>query len=63
MSSGRGQGIVIGTGMNTEIGKIRRDIEEEDEVKTPLQIKLDQFGQQLSKVTIVTNLLHVVYKR
>ena len=37
--------------MNTEIGKIRRDIEEEEEVKTPLQMKLDQFGQQLSKVT------------
>lgn len=52
MASGRGQGIVIGTGMSTEIGKIRRDIAEEEDVKTPLQQKIDEFGQQLSKVRV-----------
>lgn len=50
VASGKARGIVVGTGMKTEIGKIRRDIAEEEEVKTPLQQKLDEFGQQLSKV-------------
>ena len=38
--------------MSTEIGKIRRDIAEEEDVKTPLQQKIDEFGQQLSKVRV-----------
>ena len=50
VASGKARGVVVGTGMKTEIGKIRRDISEEEEVKTPLQVKLDEFGQQLSKV-------------
>ena len=50
VASGKARGIVTGTGLNTEIGKIRRDIGEEEDVKTPLQVKLDEFGQQLSKV-------------
>ena len=50
VASGKARGVVVGTGMLTEIGKIRRDIAEEEDVKTPLQQKLDEFGQQLSKV-------------
>ena len=53
MASGKARGIVTGTGMNTEIGKIRRDIAQEEDVKTPLQMKLDDFGQTLSKVRFV----------
>ena len=33
-----------------EIGKIRDKIAEGNEEKTPLQEKLDEFGEQLSKV-------------
>lgn len=50
MASGKARGVVTGTALNTEIGKIRRNIGEEEDVKTPLQVKLDEFGQQLSKV-------------
>lgn len=50
MASGKARGVVSGTGMLTEIGKIRRDIAEEEDIKTPLQQKLDEFGEQLSKV-------------
>jgi len=44
---------VIGTGLDTAIGKIRTEIVETEEVKTPLQQKLDEFGEQLSKVISV----------
>uniref|UniRef100_A0A1X7V496 Calcium-transporting ATPase n=1 Tax=Amphimedon queenslandica TaxID=400682 RepID=A0A1X7V496_AMPQE len=50
VASGKARGIVTGTGMKTEIGKIRRDIAEEEDSRTPLQEKIDEFGQQLSKV-------------
>uniref|UniRef100_A0A914NJK2 P-type Ca(2+) transporter n=1 Tax=Meloidogyne incognita TaxID=6306 RepID=A0A914NJK2_MELIC len=50
VASGKARGIVFGTGLNTEIGKIRTEITETESDKTPLQQKLDEFGVQLSKV-------------
>ncbi|XP_040579168.1 calcium-transporting ATPase sarcoplasmic/endoplasmic reticulum type isoform X1 [Lepeophtheirus salmonis] len=50
VSAGKGRGIVIGTGLNTAIGRIRTEMTETEEIKTPLQQKLDEFGEQLSKV-------------
>lgn len=37
--------------MLTEIGKIRDEMAESQEERTPLQQKLDEFGEQLSKVS------------
>lgn len=53
IASGKAVGIVIGTGLSTEIGKIRTEMTETEEVRTPLQQKLDEFGEQLSKVISV----------
>lgn len=50
VASGKAQGIVFGTGLNTEIGKIRTEMAETESDRTPLQQKLDEFGEQLSKV-------------
>lgn len=50
ISAGKARGIVIGTGLATAIGKIRTQMAETEEIKTPLQQKLDEFGEQLSKV-------------
>ena len=50
---GRGQGLVIATGMETEIGKIAEMIQSYEEEPTPLQVKLDQLGRTLGIITLV----------
>merc|ERR1711970_1007994 len=53
IAAGRCTGIVIGTGQSTEIGKIRDSMAETETEKTPLAQKLDEFGEQLSKLITV----------
>lgn len=44
---GRGVGVAVGTGMNTEIGKIAKMLEEGGVEQTPLQKKLAELGKIL----------------
>ncbi|KPA73157.1 putative mitochondrial calcium-translocating P-type ATPase [Leptomonas pyrrhocoris] len=62
---GKARGVVVRTGISTEIGAIERDVREQEETKTPLQLKLDEFGVLLSRVigyicllVFVVNTLH-----
>uniref|UniRef100_H2SSD0 Calcium-transporting ATPase n=1 Tax=Takifugu rubripes TaxID=31033 RepID=H2SSD0_TAKRU len=50
IAAGKATGVVIATGVSTEIGKIRDQMAATEQEKTPLQQKLDEFGEQLSKV-------------
>jgi len=50
VAAGKAIGVVIGTGLATAIGRISTEMKETEEIKTPLQLKLDEFGEQLSKV-------------
>ena len=50
---GRGEGVVIKTGMNTEIGKIAKALSSEEDEETPLQKKLGDLGKTLGYIAIV----------
>lgn len=50
---GRGKGIVVETGMNTEVGKIAGIINDTVETETPLQAKLNKLGKTLGIAALV----------
>ncbi|KYZ77784.1 ATPase [Anaerosporomusa subterranea] len=49
---GRGEGAVIATAMDTEIGKIATILDEDIEEMTPLQKRLDELGKTLGFIAI-----------
>ena len=50
---GRGVGVVSSTGMNTQIGKIAKALDSEEEVETPLQKSLDNLSKILGLITLI----------
>ncbi|NVM04196.1 MAG: calcium-translocating P-type ATPase, SERCA-type [Candidatus Helarchaeota archaeon] len=50
---GRGEGIVVGTGMNTEVGKIAGMIQESEDKETPLQKKMEKLSKSLGVIIII----------
>lgn len=62
VSVGRARAVVVGTGLNTAIGKIRDAMKnhgggDDEEELTPLKKKLDEFGRLLSKVIAMVCIL------
>jgi len=54
---GRGVGVVVTTGMSTELGRIAYLLQETEKIKTPLQIKLDVMGKRLAVVALLLCLI------
>lgn len=52
VASGRGKGVVVEIGMDTEIGKIAEMIQEEEE-QTPLQQKIGTLGKNLGLLAVI----------
>ncbi len=50
---GRGRGIVVETGMNTEVGRIAESLNQATDNDTPLQIKLDKLGKTLGIACLI----------
>jgi len=59
VSAGRGTGVVIATGMETELGHIATMLQQ-DKGETPLQQRMDSFGKHLSIFVLVLCLLFFV---
>ncbi|MDF7637639.1 cation-translocating P-type ATPase [Leuconostocaceae bacterium ESL0958] len=50
---GTGLGLVVATGMQTEVGQIAQALQQQDETKTPLQENLKQLGKVLTYLILI----------
>lgn len=50
---GRGRGIIVGTGMNTEVGKIAHMLQATEATETPMSKRLGQLGKVLGYVALI----------
>jgi len=52
ITNGRAKGVVVATGMRTELGKIASLLEERD-IMTPLQLRMHHFGKKLTYIILL----------
>ena len=59
VAAGRGTGLVVATGMRTELGRIAAMLDRADDVRSPLQTRLAAFGRRLA--VLVVGLCAVIF--
>ena len=62
VSTGRAIGVVVETGMNTELGRIASNIVDTETPKTPLELKLESLGRFLGFIALIVAALLVSIK-
>jgi len=58
--TGRTKAVVVGIGLNTEIGKIAKSIHETKEEKSPLTIRVEKLSKQISFLVLVVAIIIAV---
>lgn len=58
--TGRAKAIVVGTAVNTEIGKIAHKVSNTKETKSPLTIRMEKFSKQISILVIIVAIIIAV---
>jgi Ca2+-transporting ATPase len=53
LTRGAGEGVVVGTGMATELGRITQLVEQAKAESTPLEVRLERLGQRLVGLTLI----------
>lgn len=53
ITRGNAEGVVIGTGMNTEIGKIAESLQKEKVEPSPFQVEVNRFGKLLGIIILL----------
>lgn len=61
--TGRGMGIVIGTGLDTEVGKIAQNVSEGESAKPPLILRMEKFTKKIAYVVIALSIILAVLLR
>jgi len=57
VAAGRATGVVVATGLRTEVGKIAKSVTSSQAAKPPLVIRMEAFARQVSLVTLAACLL------
>ncbi len=63
ITSGRGLGIVVDTGMETEVGKIAENVNESESAKPPLVVRMERFTKQISILVLFISVLLAIMLR
>ncbi len=57
ITSGRGRGVVVGTGSNTQVGIIARTVAESESGKPPLILRMDSFVKHIGILALLISLV------
>ncbi len=55
VTSGRGMGVVVATGMDTEVGKIAENVTLSESAKPPLVLRMERFTKQITYLVVAAS--------
>lgn len=58
--TGRAEAVVVETGINTQIGKIAQEVDNVEEQKSPLTIRINKFSKQISVFIVILSLFIII---